>query len=102
MACHIYPTVGENYPEFAAYYKEVKKASKDRGGPSKVWTTEALFDLLGPGMADNKSQNIMRKVREKHKGHVFWYAYSRPDLGGQGGLLQEGTLTWGELEKFRA
>ncbi len=102
VACHIYPTVGENYPEWRDYYKEVKKASKDRGGPGKVWVTETAWDLLGPATDDAKGQNMMRKVREKHSGYVFWYAYDRPDLGGTGGLMKEGTLTWSELEKFRA
>lgn len=101
MACHIYPTVGENYPEWAAYFQEVKSSVKAKGGPSKVWVTETLFDLLGPPMTDAKSQNITRKVREKHAGYVFFYAYDRPDLGGQGPWIKPGTLTWSELEKFR-
>ena len=101
VACHIYPLVGENYPEWADYYKEVKSASKERGGPSKVWVTESAWDLLGPVTDDAKGNNMMRKVREKHSGFVFWYAYDRPDLGGTGPLMKPGTLTWEELERFR-
>lgn len=101
MATHIYPLVGENYPEFADYYDAARDAVMQRGGPHHMWITESTFDLGGPVMDDAKAQNILRKVLEKHKGFVFWYAYDRPDLGGMSALFEPGTLAWSELELYR-
>jgi len=101
MATHIYPLVGENYPEFADYYDAARDAVMQQGGPHHMWITESTFDLGGPVMDDAKAQNILRKVLEKHKGFVFWYAYDRPDLGGMSALFEPGTLAWSELELYR-
>ena len=103
VACHIYPTVGENWPEWKAYYDEVVKAAKQRGCTKPVVVTETLFDLLGPEMSDSKGQNLVKKVATKHKGSVvIWYAFNRPDLGGMGGHIRPGTLTWAEMQTHRA
>jgi GH35 family endo-1,4-beta-xylanase len=107
VSCHIYPLPdkpdahggGANYPEFKRDYDAVKSAVKKAGGPyKKNWVTEWNIDLLKPQLADNKAQNIIRKIREKHKGFVFFYAYSRPDLGGI--FVGPNTLAWSEMEKM--
>ena len=104
VACHIYPTKGENFPQYKGYLDEVKAAVKKRGGPGKIWVTETLFDLLAGSMPDDKSANLVRKVQDKTNNLTFWYSVTqngRPDLQGQGKWMKPGTLTWAELEKNR-
>ena len=107
VSCHIYPLPdnpdahggGANYPEFKRDYDAVKSAVKKAGGPyKKCWVTEFSIDLLKPRLSDAKAQNIIRKIREKHKGFVFYYAWDRPDLGGL--YVGPNTLAWSEMEKM--
>ena len=36
-----------------------------------MWITEWNIDLLKPTLSDSKANNVIRKIREKHKGYCF-------------------------------
>ena len=107
VSCHLYPLprrpdkegAGANYPEFRRDYRQVKRAVRKAGGPyKKLWVTEWSIDLLKTPMSDAKAQNIIRKIRTKHKGFTFFYAWDRKDLKGM--YVGPGTLAWSEMEKM--
>ncbi len=107
MSCHLYPLPdkpdanggGANFPEFERDYDLARDAVKKHKGPSKMWITEWNVDLLKPTLSDSKANNVIRKIREKHKGYSFYYAWSRADL--KGTYVGPNTIACDEMRKFK-
>lgn len=100
ITCHIYPEVGHGPEKFAYYLADTVSYIKRMGGPSRVWITEANYNLLGPIIDDKQAWNYVRDTyKYAGKYPLFWYSWNKTDaLGGLN--INEKTTSWAAINEY--
>ena len=104
---HIYPEVGKGRKRWTNMFNAVKDELKKRNMPNanKIRVTETIFGLLGPEIPDDKVYQLIRDTYYHHpKTWIYWYAFDRVDLNGNGTgsgfQIDHNRVAWQAIKKY--
>ena len=105
FAIHSYPEGStKQASQWIDYFDDTKallkklKAPKNSGkSSSTIWVTETALGLLSGGITEEKVEKYAKNIADRGAGHVYFYAWERPDLGGA--WLGKGTYMWEAVKR---